>query len=147
MEKRYIVGLGEALWDVLPEGKKLGGAPANFAYHAGQFLGQENTLAISALGQDKLAEETIDSLKEHKLNYLMPQVPYPQEPFRLPSTNRAYQPTTSRRTWLGTTSPSPTTSRRWHATVVPYVSVRWHSVMSCHARQYTSSSTTPPPTA
>ena len=28
--KRYIVGLGEALWDVLPEGKKLGGAPANF---------------------------------------------------------------------------------------------------------------------
>ena len=32
--KRYIVGLGEALWDVLPEGKKLGGAPANFAYHA-----------------------------------------------------------------------------------------------------------------
>ena len=30
--KRYIVGLGEALWDVLPEGKKLGGAPANFAY-------------------------------------------------------------------------------------------------------------------
>ena len=32
MNKRYVVGLGEALWDVLPEGKKLGGAPANFAY-------------------------------------------------------------------------------------------------------------------
>jgi fructokinase len=75
--KRFIVGLGEVLWDVLPEGKKLGGAPANFAYHSGQFVGQENTLAISALGEDKLAEETIDSLKEHKLNYLMPQVPYP----------------------------------------------------------------------
>lgn len=28
-----IVGMGEALWDVLPEGKKIGGAPANFAYH------------------------------------------------------------------------------------------------------------------
>ena len=28
-----IVGIGEALWDVLPEGKTLGGAPANFAYH------------------------------------------------------------------------------------------------------------------
>ena len=39
MNKRYVVGLGEVLWDVLPEGKKLGGAPANFAYHAGQFLG------------------------------------------------------------------------------------------------------------
>lgn len=75
--KRYIVGLGEALWDVLPEGKKLGGAPANFAYHAGQFLGMDNTLAVSALGEDKLAEETIDALKEHNLNYLMPRVPYP----------------------------------------------------------------------
>ena len=75
--KRYIVGLGEALWDVLPEGKKLGGAPANFAYHAGQFLGSDNTIAISALGEDALAEETISALKEHNLNYLMPRVPYP----------------------------------------------------------------------
>ena len=75
--KRYVVGLGEALWDVLPEGKKLGGAPANFAYHAGQFLGSDNTLAISALGKDKLADETIEALKEHGLNYLMPRVPYP----------------------------------------------------------------------
>ena len=75
--KRMIVGLGEALWDVLPEGKKLGGAPANFAYHAGQFLGSDNTVAVSALGEDRLAEETIDSLREHGLNYLMPRVPYP----------------------------------------------------------------------
>ena len=75
--KRLIVGLGEALWDVLPEGKKLGGAPANFAYHAGQFLGSDNTVAVSALGEDRLAEETIDSLREHGLNYLMPRVPYP----------------------------------------------------------------------
>ena len=75
MEKRYVVGLGEALWDVLPEGKKLGGAPANFAYHAGQFGLQ--TLAISALGEDALAAETIAALKEHGLNYLMPHVPYP----------------------------------------------------------------------
>ena len=73
--KRYIVGLGEALWDVLPEGKKLGGAPANFAYHAGQF--GLDTIAISALGEDDLAEETIEALKEHNLNYLMPRVPYP----------------------------------------------------------------------
>ena len=75
--KRFVVGLGEALWDCLPEGKKLGGAPANFAYHAGQFLGQDNTLAVSALGEDSLADETEASLKEHGLNYLMPRVPYP----------------------------------------------------------------------
>jgi fructokinase len=76
-QKRYVVGLGEALWDVLPEGKKLGGAPANFAYHAGQFLGQENTIAVSALGEDKLADETIAALEEHQLRYMMPRVPYP----------------------------------------------------------------------
>ncbi len=76
-KKRYVVGLGEVLWDVLPEGKKLGGAPANFAYHAGQFLGSDNTIAISALGEDQLAEETIEALREHKLNDLLPRVPYP----------------------------------------------------------------------
>ena len=76
-DKRYVVGLGEALWDVLPEGKKLGGAPANFAYHAGQFVGSDNSIAISALGEDKLAEETIEALEEHGLKYLMPRVPYP----------------------------------------------------------------------
>ena len=75
--KRYVVGLGEVLWDVLPEGKKLGGAPANFAYHAGQFLGSDNTIAISALGDDQLADETIEALREHNLNDLLPRVPYP----------------------------------------------------------------------
>lgn len=71
----YIIGLGEALWDVLPDGKKLGGAPANFAYHAGQF--GNKTLAVSALGEDKLAEETLAALDEKGLEYIMPQVPYP----------------------------------------------------------------------
>ena len=70
--KRYIVGLGEVLWDMLPEGKKIGGAPANFAYHAGQFLGSGATIAISAVGKDSLAEETIDNLKKNSLNFLAP---------------------------------------------------------------------------
>ena len=73
--KNYIVGLGEALWDCLPEGKQLGGAPANFAFHAGQF--GNDTIAISALGEDALADETIAALEANKLNYLMPRVPYP----------------------------------------------------------------------
>lgn len=73
--ERKIVGLGEALWDCLPEGKKLGGAPANFAYHAGQF--GFDTLAVSALGEDALGEETIAALEEHRLSYLMPRIPYP----------------------------------------------------------------------
>ena len=72
--KNLIIGLGEALWDMLPEGKKLGGAPANFAYHAGQF--GLDTVAISALGEDKLADETIEALEQNGLKYLMPRVPY-----------------------------------------------------------------------
>jgi hypothetical protein len=32
-ETRVIVGIGELLWDILPSGKVLGGAPANFIYH------------------------------------------------------------------------------------------------------------------
>ncbi len=73
--KRYVVGLGEALWDVLPEGKKIGGAPANFAYHAGQ-LGLD-TIAISALGNDSLGDETVAALEEKNLCHLMPRVDYP----------------------------------------------------------------------
>lgn len=75
MSKNYVVGLGEALWDVLPEGKKLGGAPANFAFHAGQF--GLNSIAVSALGDDKLGDETISQLEEKHLRYCMPRVPYP----------------------------------------------------------------------
>ena len=43
--KNVIVGIGEVLWDMLPSGKVLGGAPANFAYHV-QELG-ENSVVIS----------------------------------------------------------------------------------------------------
>ena len=75
MKDKYVVGLGEALWDVLPDGRKLGGAPANFAYHAGQF--GQNAIAVSALGEDKLADETIAQLEEKGLHYCMPRVPYP----------------------------------------------------------------------
>ena len=42
--------MGEALWDCLPEGKKIGGAPANFAYHASQF--GFDSRVVSAVGAD-----------------------------------------------------------------------------------------------
>ena len=53
--ERFIVGIGDALWDCLPEGRKLGGAPANFAYYMAQF-GYES-LAVSAVGEDSLGAE------------------------------------------------------------------------------------------
>ena len=71
----YVVGMGEALWDVLPEGKKLGGAPANFAYHASQF-GLESRV-VSAVGDDSLGKEILDSFREKKLDGVIETVPYP----------------------------------------------------------------------
>lgn len=56
--KRVIVGIGEILWDMLPSGKALGGAPANFAYHAMR-LGEEGW-AVSAIGDDDLGREIMD---------------------------------------------------------------------------------------
>lgn len=73
--KELIVGIGEALWDVLPEGKKLGGAPANFAYHVSQF--GLNGCAISAIGQDRLGTEIIEQLDSKGLNHHIDVVPYP----------------------------------------------------------------------
>lgn len=73
--KNSIIGLGEALWDVLPEGRKLGGAPANFAYHAGQY--GDSSMAVSALGKDELGDETVKAFEEKGLPYLMPRVDYP----------------------------------------------------------------------
>lgn len=73
--KPYVVGLGEVLWDVLPEGKKLGGAPANFAYHVSQF--GYDTMAVSAVGKDELGDETLEALNEKQLNFCMPRVDYP----------------------------------------------------------------------
>ena len=70
-----IVGMGEALWDVLPEGKKIGGAPANFAYHVSQF-GLESCV-VSAVGDDKLGAEIVSNLTSKGLKQLIETVPYP----------------------------------------------------------------------
>jgi fructokinase len=55
-----VVGIGEVLWDLLPAGRHLGGAPANFAYHA-RALGAEARI-ISRVGTDDLGREALDRL-------------------------------------------------------------------------------------
>ena len=55
-----LVGVGEVLWDLLPGGRQMGGAPANFAYHAGA-LGAEARI-ISRVGDDDLGHELLDRL-------------------------------------------------------------------------------------
>ena len=70
-----IVGMGEALWDVLPEGKKIGGAPANFAYHVSQF--GFDSRVVSAVGKDELGDEILNVFNEKKLKTQIEQVDYP----------------------------------------------------------------------
>jgi len=70
-----VVGLGEILWDVFPERKVLGGAPANFAYHVSQF--GYNGYAVSAVGDDLLGKEILESLAQKDLNYLIEKTDFP----------------------------------------------------------------------
>ncbi len=55
-----LAGIGELLWDIFPTGKELGGAPANFAYHASA-LGGEG-LIVSCVGADHLGDEILERL-------------------------------------------------------------------------------------
>ena len=71
----YVIGLGEALFDCLPTGRKLGGAPANFAYHVSQF--GFDSCAISAIGDDELGQEIIDTFDKVGLHYCLPKVDFP----------------------------------------------------------------------
>lgn len=73
--KDYVVGMGEALWDVLPEGKKIGGAPANFAYHVSQF-GFPGCV-VSAVGDDPLGNEIVSNFTSKGLIQEIARVPYP----------------------------------------------------------------------
>ena len=57
-----LVGIGEILWDLLPEGKQLGGAPANFAYHTAALGGQG--AVVSRVGRDGLGDEILRRLDE-----------------------------------------------------------------------------------
>ena len=63
------------MWDMLPEGKKIGGAPANFAYHVSQF-GLDSRV-VSAVGEDELGVEILKNFHEKKLNCMIETVPYP----------------------------------------------------------------------
>ena len=75
MERNLVVGIGEALWDMLPGGKKLGGAPANFAYHVSA-MGL-NSCAVSAVGNDSLGDEIVAQFRDRGLNTHIARVDFP----------------------------------------------------------------------
>ncbi len=61
MKKPVVIGIGEVLLDVYPDSRKLGGAPANFAYHAA--LQGCDGFIVSAVGHDPDGEEIISVLQ------------------------------------------------------------------------------------
>lgn len=65
MSQLNIIGLGEILWDLLPDGKQLGGAPANFAYISNA-LG-DHGIVLSRVGADASGREILEQLKTKKL--------------------------------------------------------------------------------
>lgn len=76
MERKHLViGIGELLWDVLPSGKKAGGAPVNFAYHAMK-AGAES-YAISAVGHDSLGDDLLGELEKNQIACSIERVAYP----------------------------------------------------------------------
>lgn len=66
MQSPLVVGIGEVLWDLLDSGKVLGGAPANFAYHAAQQGG--DGIIVSAVGRDDYGNEIIQELADKGLS-------------------------------------------------------------------------------
>ncbi|MCP4601060.1 MAG: carbohydrate kinase [Proteobacteria bacterium] len=66
MSNLLAVGIGEVLWDILPNGRKLGGAPANFAYHVNALGGRG--IVVSRVGDDNLGREALDILTSRGLD-------------------------------------------------------------------------------
>jgi len=62
---KIVLGIGEIVWDCLPGGRKLGGAPVNFAYHCKE-LGAES-YPVSAVGNDALGDETLQQCRSYGL--------------------------------------------------------------------------------
>ncbi len=73
--KPVVVGIGEILWDMLPGGKRAGGAPINFVYHAAA-LGAEG-YAVSAIGNDADGRAIVAELKQNKIDHVLALTPYP----------------------------------------------------------------------
>ncbi|MBB3186210.1 carbohydrate kinase family protein [Microbacter margulisiae] len=67
MTKQFkVAGIGELLWDILPQGKQLGGAPCNFAYHV--YQAECQPFVISSLGPDASGDEILTRFDELELD-------------------------------------------------------------------------------
>jgi len=66
-KEAIVVGIGETVWDIFPDGeRRLGGAPANFVYYSQLF--ERKSFLVSRIGIDDLGKETIALMTQHGLN-------------------------------------------------------------------------------
>jgi fructokinase len=70
--ERTFVCWGELLWDLFPDGPRLGGTAANVAYHATQ-LG-ERAVLVSRVGNDELGRRAVDALSAKGVDTSLVQV-------------------------------------------------------------------------
>ncbi|MDD6461361.1 MAG: carbohydrate kinase [Bifidobacteriaceae bacterium] len=75
MAKPMVLSLGELLWDMLPSGKRAGGAPVNFIYHA--VHNGADGYAISAVGEDELGDELVAATKNAGINAIIQRNAWP----------------------------------------------------------------------
>lgn len=73
--KPVVLSLGEILWDMLPSGKRAGGAPVNFTYHA--MMNGAEGYSISAVGEDELGDELIRTVEATGVKAVLQRNAYP----------------------------------------------------------------------
>lgn len=74
-QKKKIVGFGELLWDCLPTGRQIGGAPGNFAFHATQ-CGLDGVM-VSAVGNDASGDDILAEADRRGLKYVCARIDHP----------------------------------------------------------------------
>ncbi len=75
VKKPQVIGLGEIVFDIMPDSRKLGGAPADFLHYAVKY-GADGHL-ISAIGADDLGREVVSELHKFNINPVLAVTPYP----------------------------------------------------------------------
>ncbi len=73
--KPQVIGIGEVVFDIMPDSRKLGGAPADFLHYAVKY-GAEGKL-ISAIGADDLGREVVSELDKFEITPVLSVTPYP----------------------------------------------------------------------
>lgn len=138
LNTKYCVGLGEILFDVLPSGSQLGGAPANFAYHAGQH--GLHSVAVSAVGKDALGETALRILDEKKLKYVMPEVDYPTGTVQVQLDKEGVPTYDIKQGVAWDNIPFTSDIRRLLSMLELYAGVLWHSAVRLAVRPFIRSS-------